>query len=101
MRHGLERIAVVQPPVDRSLEGSSAWLRVAREKARQRSASVGAADPGKQVIATAFKRARAYEPASAPLAREPARATATAAHGAHTSARREQPGIGAGDGQPT
>lgn len=29
---GLASIAVVQAPVDRRLEGSSAWLRVAREK---------------------------------------------------------------------
>jgi len=29
---GLEAISVVQAPVDRRLEGTSAWLRVAREK---------------------------------------------------------------------
>jgi hypothetical protein len=29
---GLAAIAVVQAPVDRRLEGTSAWLRVAREK---------------------------------------------------------------------
>jgi hypothetical protein len=32
VRGGLEAIRVVQEPVDRRLEGSSAWLRVAREK---------------------------------------------------------------------
>lgn len=33
-------IQLVQPPVDRRLEGSSSWLRVAREKAGQRGAAV-------------------------------------------------------------
>jgi hypothetical protein len=76
MRQGLERIAVVQPPVDRSLEGSSSWLRVAREKAALKRAAGGAVDPGRAVIASAFKRARTFEPASAPLAKEPERALA-------------------------
>ena len=35
VRGGLEAIRVVQEPVDRRLEGSSAWLRVAREKTAQ------------------------------------------------------------------
>jgi hypothetical protein len=76
MRRGLERIRVVQPPVDRSLEGSSSWLRVAREKASQRreAQSRAEADPGRQVIAGAFERARRFEPASAPVAPEPAAA---------------------------
>ena len=83
MQHGLERIHVVQPPVDRSLEGSSAWLRVAREKAAPKSAA--APEPGKAAIAEAFKRARANEPASAPLAAEPQKATSVQAGGPHTT----------------
>ena len=67
MAEGRERIRIVQPPVDRSLQGTSAWLRVAREKA----AAVPAGNAGRQTIADAFKRARAEEPASAPLDREP------------------------------
>lgn len=94
MRHGLERIQVVQPPVDRTLEGSSSWLRVAREKAALRRATPqDAADPGKLVIARAFGRARRLEPASAPLAAEPRSALAeqamrqrTAVYPAQTSA---------------
>ncbi|HUE45908.1 MAG TPA: methylenetetrahydrofolate reductase C-terminal domain-containing protein [Aestuariivirgaceae bacterium] len=72
MPGGIERILVVQPPVDRTLEGSSSWLRVAREKAAiRRAAPSDAADPGKVVIARAFGRARRHDPASAPLAAEP------------------------------
>ncbi|MFO1171990.1 MAG: methylenetetrahydrofolate reductase C-terminal domain-containing protein [Hyphomicrobiaceae bacterium] len=85
MRQGLERIAVVQPPVDRTLEGSSSWLRVAREKAAMKRASGAAVDPGKSTIASAFKRARIFEPASAPLAKEPAKALADQAVGERTS----------------
>ncbi len=88
MQHGLERIQVVQPPVDRSLEGSSSWLRVAREKAAKAGVGAPAAEPGKAVIAEAFKRARAFEPASAPLAAEPAKATSVRADGPHTSVLR-------------
>jgi hypothetical protein len=93
--HGGERILVVQPPVDRTLEGSSSWLRVAREKAAERrTAPHDAADPGKLVIARAFRRARRLEPASAPLAAEPESALAdqammtqrTAVYPAQTSA---------------
>jgi hypothetical protein len=95
MRHGLDRIRVVQPPVDRTLDGSSSWLRVAREKAAERrSAPHDAGDPGKLVIARAFRRARRFEPASAPLAAEPPSALAdratttqrTAIYPAQTSA---------------
>jgi hypothetical protein len=95
MKRGLDRIQVVQPPVDRTLEGSSSWLRVAREKAAERrSAPHDAADPGKLVIARAFERARRFEPASAPLAAEPQSALAdqamvtqrTAVYPAQTSA---------------
>ena len=86
MRDGLARIRVVQPPVDRSLEGSSSWLRVAREKAAlARSGLRDADDPGKLVIARAFRRARLMEPASAPLAIEPAAALADRAVGERTS----------------
>jgi len=67
MQDGAARIRVVQPPVDRSLEGTSSWLRVAREKAL----TVGTASAAKQTVATAFPRARQNEPASAPLAVEP------------------------------
>jgi hypothetical protein len=95
MKHGSERIQVVQPPVDRTLEGSSSWLRVAREKAAERrTVPHDAADPGKLVIARAFRRARSFEPASAPLAAEPQSALAdqammtqrTAIYPAQTSA---------------
>lgn len=94
MKHGLERIRVVQPPVDRSLEGSSSWLRVAREKASEgRDSPRDAGDPGKLVIARAFERARRFEPATAPLAAEPDAAHAvqpsrqrTAVYSAPTSA---------------
>ena len=72
MDEGRERIKVVQPPVDRSLQGSSAWLRVAREKGKASQESVGEkGDVGRHVIAESFKRARALEPASAPLSSEP------------------------------
>jgi len=94
MRHGHDRMLVVQPPVDRTLEGSSSWLRVAREKAAERrSTPQDGADPGKLVIARAFQRARRFEPASAPLAAEPPSALAdqavsqrTAVYPAQTSA---------------
>ncbi len=36
MREGLDRIVVEQPPVNQTLQGSSSWLRVAREKAAER-----------------------------------------------------------------
>ena len=67
MQDGAARIRVVQPPVDRSLEGTSSWLRVAREKAL----TAGTPSAAKQTVATAFPRARQNEPASAPLAVEP------------------------------
>ena len=71
MRDGA-RIATVLPPVDRSLWGSSSWLRVAREKADARRE---AAEAPRTAMAEAFPKARATEPASAPLAPEPATAT--------------------------
>ncbi len=67
MRDGA-RINDVQPPVDRSLEGSSSWLRVAREKAAR---PTGAADAPRGTMARAFPQARAHEPAAAPVAPEP------------------------------
>jgi hypothetical protein len=70
MREG-ERINTVLPPVDRSLWGSSSWLRVAREKAEALRAAREAA---RTAMAEAFPQARATEPASAPLAPEPAAA---------------------------
>ncbi|MGR3409149.1 MAG: methylenetetrahydrofolate reductase C-terminal domain-containing protein [Paracoccus sp. (in: a-proteobacteria)] len=71
MRGG-SRINDVQPPADRSLEGSSSWLRVAREKAARPDAP---SDAPRSAIARAFPQARDHEPASAPLAPEPAFAT--------------------------
>jgi hypothetical protein len=71
MPEGLERIRVVQPPVNRELEGSSSWLRVAREKAAERREARRSADPSKHMLARVFKRAHQNEPASAPIAFEP------------------------------
>jgi Methylene-tetrahydrofolate reductase C terminal len=70
MRDG-QRIATVLPPVDRSLWGSSSWLRVAREKAE---ALREAREARRTTVAAAFPQARATEPAAAPLAPEPAAA---------------------------
>jgi methylenetetrahydrofolate reductase (NADPH) len=94
MKYGKQKIAVVQPPVDLSLRGSSAWLRVAREKALEASRQAPAPDPGKRAIAEAFPQARTLEPASAPLAVEPH----AAVHGQakeHTSVY--SPGTGASE----
>lgn len=71
MPEGLDRIRVVQPPVNRELEGSSSWLRVAREKAAERRKARQSADPSKHMLARAFRKAREIEPASAPVAFEP------------------------------
>ena len=71
MKHGAERIRNVQPPVNRGLEGSSSWLRVAREKAAENRLARVSADPSKFALAKAFGAARESEPASAPLAAEP------------------------------
>lgn len=73
MREG-DRIREVLPPVDRSLEGSSSWLRVSREKATK---LCEAREVGRTALAGAFPGARAKEPATAPLADEPRRARAT------------------------
>ncbi len=71
MKRGVERIRNVQPPVNRGLEGSSSWLRVAREKAAENRLARASADPSKFALAKAFRAARKAEPASAPLAAEP------------------------------
>ncbi len=71
MPEGLERIRVVQPPVNRELEGSSSWLRVAREKAAELREGRQSADPSKHMLARAFRKARENEPAAAPVAFEP------------------------------
>jgi hypothetical protein len=100
MRTGLERIRVVQPPVDRSLEGSSSWLRIAREKAAERRAGpLDAEDPGKLVIARAFRRARLFEPASAPLAAEPQAALADQAVKERTKVFAATTATGPGEGK--
>jgi len=65
---GGDKIREVLPPVDHSLKGSSAWLRVSREKAAQLRKSQDAA---KTTLAQAFPAARENEPSTAPLAPEP------------------------------
>ncbi len=67
MRGGA-KIKDVMPPVDRSLEGSSAWLRVSREKAAHLRES---RDAARTAVAMAFPTARINEPSAAPLAPEP------------------------------
>lgn len=64
-----DQINEVLPPVDRSLKGSSSWLRVAREKA----AAKREADMARKTLAKAFPEARTTEPVAAPLADEPER----------------------------
>jgi hypothetical protein len=76
MKNGAERIRAVQPPVNRALEGSSSWLRVAREKAAERRQADLSADPSKHALAKAFGKARIFEPAAAPIAAEPQAALA-------------------------
>ncbi|MGI9420513.1 MAG: methylenetetrahydrofolate reductase C-terminal domain-containing protein [Geminicoccaceae bacterium] len=68
MKNG-HQINEVLPPVDRSLEGSSSWLRVAREKAMAKRE----ADAARKTLAKAFPEARMTEPVAAPLADEPVR----------------------------
>ncbi|GAB4387103.1 methylenetetrahydrofolate reductase C-terminal domain-containing protein [Albidovulum sp.] len=70
MRGG-DRIREVLPPLDRSLRGSSSWLRVSREKAAKLREARQAA---RTAVAQAFPEARRIEPATAPLAEEPASA---------------------------
>ncbi len=71
MKYGTERIKVVQPPVNRELEGSSSWLRVVREKAAHQHSLRLSSDRSKHAIAQAFRSAREIEPAAAPLTVEP------------------------------
>ena len=68
MQNG-SQINEVLPPVDRSLAGSSSWLRASREKATAKRD----ADAARQALASAFPEARANEPVAAPLADEPDR----------------------------
>lgn len=71
-----DRIREVLPPVDRRLQGSSAWLRAVREAATQlRPPGDAGPDTGRRTLARAFPRARTIEPASVPLAGEPPRAS--------------------------
>lgn len=77
MRGG-DRIAEVLPPVDRSLEGSSAWLRASREKA---AALREARDAARSTVAHTFPEARQIEPTTAPLADEPSHAVRTSKRG--------------------
>lgn len=70
---GADRIREVLAPVDRSLAGSSAWLRASREKA---AALRVAREPARTTLAQAFAEAREIEPTSAPLAEEPANSIA-------------------------
>ena len=65
---GGDKIREVLPPVDHTLKGSSAWLRVSREKAAQLRQS---RDAAKTTLAQAFPGARENEPSTAPLAPEP------------------------------
>ena len=65
------KIKEVLPPVDHRLRGSSAWLRVSREKAASLHQSQDAA---RTAVANAFPQARENEPSAAPLASEPERA---------------------------
>ena len=86
MQSGLERIAVVQPPINRELAGSSSWLRVVREKAEQKlslknqiangDVNLAKADLAKNEMARAFAKARKNEPGVAPLSAEPTTALA-------------------------
>jgi hypothetical protein len=65
---GSAKINEVMPPVDRSLEGSSAWLRVSREKAAKLRES---RDAARSAVAIAYPGARRNEPSAVPLATEP------------------------------
>lgn len=68
MQNG-HQINEVQPPVDRSLQGTSSWLRVAREKVEAKRK----AGKDRATLAAAFPEARSSEPVAAPLAEEPER----------------------------
>ena len=98
MPDGLERIRVVQPPVNRELEGSSSWLRVAREKAAELRHARQSADPSKHMLARAFRRARQIEPAAAPVAFEPDSALSVQWSRQRTSVYEPEAGAGKSDG---
>jgi hypothetical protein len=98
MKDGMERIRVVQPPVNRELEGSSSWLRVAREKAAERRDARQSVDPSKHAIAGAFQRARRFEPSTAPLAAEPNEALADQAVAERTAIFTKAPAADKGKG---
>lgn len=85
MTDGLEKIAVVQPPVDRELKGSSSWLRVVREKGEQNRNAKSHKNAAKSQIAKSFSKAREIEPGVAPLAKEPSSALAEQAVKEQTS----------------
>lgn len=72
MKHGAQNIREVLPPLEHSLQGSSSWLRVSREKAKAIRAS---RDAARIALARAFPEARKTEPVAAPLSVEPLRAT--------------------------
>ena len=72
MKDGAEKIREVMPPVEHSLQGSSSWLRVSREKAEAIRES---REASRKTLAKAFPEARANEPAAAPLSVEPSKAT--------------------------
>lgn len=74
MKTGKSRIREVLPPVERTLQGSSSWLRVSREKAQALRES---RDRARAALARAFPEARRQEPAAAPMAEEPPSATRT------------------------
>ncbi len=69
---GHERINIVLPPVDRSLQGSSAWLRASRERAAAKRGD-GTAGPARAAMAATFPAAARAEPTSTPKATEPER----------------------------
>jgi hypothetical protein len=72
MKEGGRKIREVLPPVEHTLQGSSSWLRVSREKA---AAIRESHDASRAALAKAFPEARLQEPASAPLSVEPSKAT--------------------------
>ncbi|WP_338550930.1 methylenetetrahydrofolate reductase C-terminal domain-containing protein [Roseovarius phycicola] len=72
MKNGGEKIREVLPPVEHSLQGSSSWLRVSREKA---NAIRESRDASRKALVKAFPEARLNEPAAAPLSVEPSKAT--------------------------
>jgi hypothetical protein len=74
MKHGESKIREVMPPVEHTLQGSSSWLRVSREKAKAIRES---RDASRVTLAKAFPEARKQEPAAAPLSVEPPKATRT------------------------